>query len=128
MRSFFAISVAFLALLPTWANARDAHEQARIDFLLRSVETAKGVTFIRNGSEYGGPAAAQHLRQKLNYGGERLKTAENFIKYCATESSFTHRKYKVRTSDGVTKDASDYFNNLLREFDLKQPKTADEKK
>ncbi len=120
--------MALLALLPPWASARDAHEQARIDFLLHSVETAKGVIFIRNGSEYGGPAAAQHLRQKLNYGGERLKTAENFIKYCATESSFTHRKYQVRTSDGVMEEAAAYFNNLLREFDQKQPKTSDEKK
>ncbi len=88
----------------------------------------KDVVFIRNGSEYGGRAAAQHLRQKLDYGGERLKTAENFIKYCATESSFSHRKYHVRTSDGATEEAAEYFSGLLREFDQKHSRPAEEKK
>lgn len=127
LKNIFSIFFASLVLLPAWANARDTHEQGRIDFLLQSVETAKGVVFIRNGSEYGGPAAAQHLRQKLNYGGERLKTAENFIQYCATESSFSHRKYHVRTSDGATKEAAEYFGGLLREYDRTHPKTSEEK-
>ena len=112
--------LTLLAFFSTFAQARDAHEQARIDFLLSSVETAKGMTFIRNGSNYDGAAAAKHLRAKLNYGGERLKTAEDFIKYCATESSITHRKYQVRTADGTTTEAAAYFSSLLREFDQGQ--------
>ncbi len=127
MKTILTIFAALLVLLPAHGNAREPQEQARIDFLLHSVESAEGVIFIRNGSEYGGPAAALHLRQKLNYGGERLKTAENFIKYCATESSFTHRKYRIRTVDGTAKDAADYFNGLLRAYDqehLQAPKTS----
>ena len=114
---FFA---AVLAFFSTSAFARDAHEQARINFLLSSVETTKGVAFIRNGSTYDGAAAAKHLRAKLNYGGERLKTAEDFIKYCATESSMTHRKYQIRTDDGATTEAAAYFSSLLREYDQGQ--------
>lgn len=106
-----------LALIPTVALAREAREQARIDFLIQSVEKADDATFIRNGSAYQGPAAAAHLRMKLNYVGERVKTAEQFIKYCASESSFTHRKYSVRTADGKATDAADYFAARLREFD-----------
>lgn len=115
-----ALLVAFVALLAPLAQAREIHEQARIDFLLHAIETAKGVTFIRNGSEHDGAAAAKHLQQKLSYGGERVKTAEDFIKYCATESSFTHRKYQVRTGNGVTTDAAAYFTALLRDFDHEQ--------
>lgn len=120
MNVYLALAAACLALFPVPAQARDSGEQARIDFLLHSVETAKGVTFIRNGSDYEGAAAAKHLRAKLNYAGERLKTAEDFIKYCATESSLTHRKYQVRTADGTTTEASLYFTSLLREFDREQ--------
>ncbi|MEP6808993.1 MAG: DUF5329 family protein [Chthoniobacterales bacterium] len=121
MKTFFLGLALLVTLWPGVATARDAQEQARIDFLLHTVETAKGVTFIRNGSEYDGPAAAKHLRRKLDYGGERLKTAEDFIKYCATESSFTHRKYQVRTGDGVTKDGADYFTGLLKSFHPQKP-------
>ena len=109
-----------LALLPAILFGRDAKEQARIDFLVHGVETVAGVKFIRNGSEYGGAAAAKHLRMKLNYGGERLKTAEDFVKYCATESSLTHRAYKIREADGTTTEAAKYFTAKLREFDAEK--------
>jgi hypothetical protein len=112
----------FLALLalstsPLWG--REAREQARIDFLIHGVETASGVKFVRNGSEYDGVAGAKHLRMKLGYAGERVKTAEDFVKYCASESSFTHQPYKIRVADGTTTDAASYFRAKLREFDEK---------
>ena len=106
-----------LALWPALLWARDAREQARIDYLLHDVESASGMKFIRNGSEYDGAAAAKHLRMKLDYSGERLKTAEDFVKYCATESSLTHRKYLIRAADGTTTEAAVYFTAKLREFD-----------
>ncbi len=106
-----------IALFPALGFARDAREQARIEHLLDAVAKAEGVTFIRSGSEYLGAAAAEHLRRKLDYGGERLRTAEDFIKYCATESSLTHRHYKVRTSNGTLQDSAAYFTALLSEFD-----------
>lgn len=97
--------------------AREAREQQRIDFLLNSVETAKGIKFIRNRSEYDGIAAGKHLRDKLGYAGERVKTAEQFIQYCASESSMTHLKYTVRLADGKTVDSAVYFTGLLREWE-----------
>jgi hypothetical protein len=107
------ILLAFAAL----ALARDAREQARIDFLLQSVEKADKAVFIRNGGEHDGKTAAKHLRQKLDYVGERVQTAEQFIKYCASESSLTHQKYKIRLPDGQTMDAAEFLTNKLREFD-----------
>ena len=108
-----------IALLPSLIWARDAREQARIEFLIRGVETSSRVRFIRNGSEYDGVDGAKHLRMKLAYSGERVKTAEEFVKYCASESSMTHQKYQVRLPDGTTIDAAAYFNAKLREFDEK---------
>lgn len=116
-RSSFATLGAILCLLPMVVFGRDAREQARIDFLLQQVESSQGVKFIRNGLEYGGADAAAHLRRKLDFGGERLKTAEDFVKYCASESSITHQKYKIRLPDGTTVDAASYFAQQLRKFD-----------
>ncbi len=97
--------------------ARDAQQQARIDFLIHEVETSKGIVFIRNGSEHNGVEAAKHLRMKLAYAGERVRTAEEFVKACASESSLTHQKYMVRLADAVPMDAANYFDAKLREFD-----------
>jgi Family of unknown function (DUF5329) len=108
-----------VALLPSLMWARDAREQARIEFLIHGVETSNGVKFVRNGSEYDGVAGAKHLRMKLAYVGGRVKTAEEFVKYCASESSMTHQKYKIRLADGTTTDAAAYFNARLREFNEK---------
>lgn len=106
-----------LALVPVLASGRDVKEQARIDFIIRDVETSHDLKFIRNGSEYDGAAAAKHLRMKLNYAGERLKTAEDFIRYCASESSVTHQKYTVQTADGKVADSATYFTGRLHVFD-----------
>ena len=111
--------LALLSLLPCSLWAREAREQARIDFLIHGVETTAKVKFVRNGTEYDGPAAASHLRMKLGYAGERVKTAEDFVKYCASESSLTHQKYKIRAADGTMTDAAVYFQTKLREFDEK---------
>ncbi len=111
--------LALIASVPCSLHARDAREQARIDFLLHGVETATNVKFVRNGTEYDGVTGAKHLRRKLDYAGERVKTAEDFVKYCATESSFTHQKYKIRAADGTMTDTATYFHAKLREFDEK---------
>jgi hypothetical protein len=120
MRRFsLPILGAVLLLLPSFLFGRDAREQTRIDFLIHEVETSTGFKFIRNGTEYDGAAAAAHLRMKLAYLGDKVKTAEQFVKYCASESSMTHQKYKVREADGTTMEAANYFNAELRRFDEK---------
>lgn len=117
----FILSVLLsLFFLPAILFGREAREQARIDFLIHEVETSSGLAFIRNGSEHDGAAAAKHLRLKLDYAGERVKTAEEFVKACASESSVTHQKYKVRLRDGTTMDAAAYFAERLQEFDRKK--------
>lgn len=105
-----------LLVLPAIVFAREAKEQARIDFLLRTVETSEGLTFIRNGKAHDAQDAASHLRRKLDYVGERIQTAEQFIEHAATESSMTGRNYKIRLRDGTTVDAGDYLTKQLREF------------
>ena len=115
------ISLAFVLLLfPTLLLARDAREQQRIDYLMQSLSSLKGAVFIRNGKEYDAPAARDHLQAKLNFAGERVKTAELFIKYCATESSASHQPYKIRFADGTVTETAAFFSEKLKEFDRKK--------
>ncbi|MCE5977606.1 DUF5329 domain-containing protein [Pseudomonas sp. JR33AA] len=60
-------------------------------------------TFVRNGAEYSGPRAREHLEQKLNYleSRNRVKSAEDFIDLAATKSSLSGRAYEVRCSGGM---------------------------
>ena len=113
---FLLLGLLTLFLSAT-AIAREAKEQARIDFLLRHIATSSDLTFIRNGKAYDAKEAASHLRRKLEYGGERIQTAEQFIKHAASESSVTGRNYKIRLRDGSTVDAGDYLTKQLRTFD-----------
>ena len=120
MHCRFLIAAIPVFLLTTPALARDRHEQARIDFLIQGVEKSTGTKFIRNAKEYDGHAAAAHLRIKLDYAGDRVKTAEDFVKFCASESSITHQKYTIRLENGTTMDAANYFMEQLRDFDRQQ--------
>ena len=119
MRRTVTILLALIAL-PMLLFARDAREQQRIEYLMQSLGTLKGAVFIRNGKEYDAPAARDHLQTKLNFGGERIKTAELFIKYCATESSMSHRPYTIRFADGTVTETAVYFTEKLKEFDRKK--------
>jgi hypothetical protein len=112
--------VLCLTVLPASLLARDGREQQRIDYLMQSLSSVQGAVFIHNGSEYDSAAAREHLQEKLRFAGERVKTAEDFIKYCASESSMTHQRYKIRFADGTVTDTASYFHKQLKEFDQKK--------
>ena len=111
----FAFAGAALAAEPTAPPA--SRESARIEALIASVQQAKGLVFIRNGEEHDAAAAAAHLRMKWKNAGSRVRTAEDFIKVCATGSSMSGKKYQIRFADGHVQDSADYFNAQLRRID-----------
>ena len=98
-RNRFALVATIAAL--TLALARPAtaspEETARdeIDHLLNFV-AASSCTFIRNGSEYPPDKARDHLAAKFRFAGGRISTAEEFIRYLATQSSLSGEPYHVR--------------------------------
>jgi hypothetical protein len=103
------------------ALAQNSGEAARIGYLIESVETLQGATFIRNGGEYDSRKAADHLRLKLKAAGERVKTAEDFIRVCGSKSSVSGEAYRIRFSDGTTLDAETFFRNRLKAFGAGSP-------
>ena len=100
-------------------------EAQKIAALIHSVETLKGAVFIRNGTEYDAAKAASHLRRKLDYAGDRIQTANQFIDQLATGSSMTGKPYKIRYANGTTVESAVYFREQLRK--LEAPATASSK-
>ena len=118
----FLIAICLLSIVPGFgAQARDAREQRRIDYLIDSLSSLHGAVFIRNGKEYSSELARDHLRQKLQAAGDRVKTAEDFIKYCASESYLSHQPYRIRFADGKVTDTAPFFLERLREFETARP-------
>src|SRR5579862_8348539 len=118
-----SLAVAALALFllapPPMARAADLSplESARIEYLIASIESLPDAQFIRNGTSYDAKTAAAHLRLKLRTAGSRVKSAEDFIRYCASESSISGLPYQIRFADGHLVTSLEYLRGRLAEYD-----------
>jgi Family of unknown function (DUF5329) len=112
------VAVALLAFA-SLANAvdRPPAEDARIEYLLAVVASLHDAEFIRNGKAYDVAAAVRHLREKLELAGSRVKTAEDFIRYCGSQSSVSGKPYEIRFPDGRAVLAADFLRQKLIDFD-----------
>ena len=111
LRILFALS--FVASL---ANAREPIEDQKIDFLIRAVAQMQDAVFVRNGNEYSAQQAADHMRLKLRHAGDRVKTVDDFIIYCAASSSVSGQPYTIKFHDGRAVPSADFLRAKLAEF------------
>ena len=119
MKKILVSAFVILALFSGSLSAQDNIEKKKIEFLISSVENLEGAIFIRNSSEYNdGKAAADHLRMKLKTAGSRVKTADDFIRLCASQSYLTGKLYMIRLSNGKTIKSEEYFREKLKEYYL----------
>jgi hypothetical protein len=100
-----------------YASEPAMQESARIEYLIASVGSLPHAQFIRNGASYDAKAAVDHLRLKLRFAGARVKTAEDFIRYCATESTVSGEPYQIRFADGHVVPSAQYLLQKLGEYD-----------
>ena len=112
-------ALVLFALLAMPVFGQQNIEQQKIAYLIDSVATLKDATFIRNGTPYDAAHAADHMRLKLRFAGSRVKTAEDFITYCATGSSMSGIKYSIRFSDGRTVDSVTFLHGKLTEYEAR---------
>ena len=115
MKNIMVTAFVILALFSGAVSAQDNIEKKKIEFLISSVENLKGAKFIRNGSEYDGKKAAEHLRMKLQ-NALVVQTADDFIRLCASKSSITVKPYMIRLSDGKTIKSEEYFREKLKKY------------
>lgn len=73
---------------------------------------------MRNGSWYEASEAADHIRKKYNYVLSKglIESAEDFIKYSATKSSISGKKYRVQCSNRPEIDSSEWLLTELGAF------------
>jgi hypothetical protein len=116
MKNIFVTAFVILTLISGVVNAQDNIERKKIDFLISSVENLKGAKFIRNGAEYEGKEAAEHLRMKLQKAGSKVQTADDFIRLCASKSFISGKPYMIKSSDGKTVKSEEYFREKLKEY------------
>ncbi len=117
MKIVLVTTIAVLMLYPGIVWAQDRIEKEKIQFLISSIENMDGARFIRNGSEYEAQKAANHLRRKLRMADDKVQTAEDFIRYCASQSLISGKPYMIRFQNGKTIRSEDYFREKLKEFE-----------
>ena len=121
-----ALCIFFLTGLPAApvfsqpAVSQKEIEQQKIQYLIGTIADLKDARFLRNGSEYDAQRAASHLRLKLRYAGDRVKTAEDFIDYCATGSSISGEKYQIKFGDGRLVDSATFLRDKLAAYPAPQ--------
>lgn len=86
------MTIVALSLLPGFGVAADA--DAEIEYLVSAVG-ASDCLFIRNGKRHSAEDAEDHLRLKYRRGRKYASTAEEFIKYLASASSWTKKPYYI---------------------------------
>jgi len=100
----------------SFAYAAEDIEQAKISYLIAEVGRLKGAQFVRNGKEYGVAEAVEHMNLKRRMAGSRIRTAEEFIRYCATGSSVSGQPYLIRFADGRTVESAKFLRERLAAF------------
>jgi hypothetical protein len=121
MKSYRRLLLLLVLLLaPMLAMATQAPAHPEIDALIARVAQARGVVFIRNGSEHSASEAAAHLQRKLDAAHGRITTAEQFIDVLGTRSSMTGIAYRVRFADGHVVESAVWLQQLLHELRSQQ--------
>lgn len=117
-----AVVLCGLLLMPLAnAAAQDlaAKTSGEIVHLLDFVHVSN-CKFIRNGSEYDGAKAADHLKTKYDYYKSDIHSTEDFIDLAATKSAFSGKPYLVHCPGMQTIAASDWLKIELQTYRSKQ--------
>ena len=117
------LSVLF-ALCGAAPTTQPRSEKEKIEALIGVVHDMKDAKFIRNGSEYDGPAAADHMRTKWSAGGSSIKTAKDFIKLAASSSSVSGKPYLIRFKGGKEQTSAEFLLAQLDKLEGRAPGTA----
>lgn len=104
------VSACFLLSAPVVL----ADVQGEVLHLLQYVEN-HGCEFERNGAVYDAREARAHMERKYNYVKSHVAEAEEFIKYAATESSMSGRKYYV-ICDGERQTSAEWLHAELSRY------------
>ncbi len=113
----FRVFLFFAALTHVSGSALAAASRAtrEIEHLLNFVESSD-CQFVRNGKSYPAANGRPHLTKKYNAVRSRIKTADDFIRYIASQSSMSKRPYRVRCSNASETQSGPWLARELKRF------------
>jgi len=97
------------------SNAAYADTQKEITHLLDFVANT-ACKYERNGTLYGGIEAQAHIKKKYQYFIDKIKSAEDFIKYSATQSTMSGKKYKILCENLPVQYSADWLLEELKNY------------
>lgn len=112
-RAAFRALLAFAGLLGVTTNSPAATPIEEIESLLLYVAKLDGASFIRNGDAHSPKEAEAHLRLKWGQQKKEIRTAEDFIRLCATKSSVSGKAYSIKFKDGHEEEAASVLGKQL---------------
>jgi len=102
-----------------WAAFEVSHlgpeDWRQIERLLDHI-SASDVVFVREGKEYSGKEAADHLRAKLAAAGPKINAVDEFIDKIASRSSVSGKPYQVRPPDGEAVTANAWLREAAKKM------------
>jgi hypothetical protein len=114
---FIPVLMAAAGILLCGSLLADVPENERheVEHLIDFVE-GSDCLFRRNGKDYAGDKAIEHINQKYNYFSKKINTAEEFIELSATRSTMSGRLYTVSCADGATINSEDWLLDELERY------------
>ncbi len=103
-----------------FAGVVTADTQQEINHLLAFVANTT-CQYERNGNVYDGARAEKHIKRKYEYFMDKINSAEDFIKYSATKSTMSGKRYKIHCENIATQNSSDWLLDELKKYRDGQP-------
>jgi hypothetical protein len=122
--AFVALLVALVVqgvLAATTVPAAPLSDAEKIEALIVAVEARKDLQFIRLDTAHSSREAANVLRIKLAFAGDRVKTVDDFIDHVATATQ-SGKPYYVRYPDGSEVTSAEFLRQELKR--IEQPPAA----
>jgi hypothetical protein len=116
-------SLGFLLIFaPLSQSGQPAYLDDTIDHLIAYVAQSD-LTFVRNAEKHTGKEASDHIQKKYSHFKDKIKTPEDFIELCASQSLLTRKPYlvinekgeAVTTKEWLSAELAVYRNNVSDE-------------
>ena len=111
-----ALSCALILATPVYATpVYDTQIQLETQHLLNFIKTTQ-CQYERNGTLHNGVEALQHIEKKYQYYLDDIHSSEDFIKYSATKSQMSGKKYRVHCPDEAIQDSHAWLKAELEKY------------
>ena len=105
--------ILLIALSVLAESAPEEKLDETIAYLLNYVATSQA-TFIRNGTSHTPAQASAHIKAKYEHFKPQIKTPEDFVRLCASQSLLSGKPYLVRTAEGKEMKLDEWLTEALR--------------